>query len=149
MGDYRYRVTVYGIAVDKKNTANYTAIDQTYTIDSQSALDEEDIVNEVLSIFSKNGQKLIRTYDQAAAGIDRISSNLVFGIEEDKSDQQFLLNRGFKKRDLLERDKRGRFVSNKEKMRRLRRETYTPLSEAIPKYTTEQHKKNKGNKKRR
>lgn len=141
MGDYLYNVVLYGIAVDKDDSDNYTEVDETIDIDSDIPLSEEDIINKVLSKFEAKKQKFIRRRGQFQSGIDRISSELVYGIEEEQDDRQWLKNRGLLegKNKILVRDSRGRFVSPAATYRKMKLDSFRDISESIPDYTLTKH----------
>ena len=144
MGDYRYRVVLYGVAVSTKtgDTSNdYVEIDETFEIDSDEPLEEEDIINDVLSRFESNNQKFIRKKSQLQSGIDRISKEDIFGIEEEQDDRQWLINRDLLdgKNKILVRDERGRFISPAATYREMKLNSFKDISESIPEYTTTHH----------
>ena len=142
MGDYLYNVVLYGIAVDEDDSDNYVEVDETLDIDSDVPLSEEDIINKVLSKFEAKKQKFIRKKKQFQSGIDRISSELVYGIEEEQDDRQWLKNRGLLgegKNKILVRDKRGRFVSPAATYRKMKLDSFRDISESIPDYSLTKH----------
>lgn len=146
MGDYQYRVVVYGIVVSKDDSHDYTEIDETFVIDSEDPLSEDEIIGRVLDQFDSQNQRLTRYRWQAEAGIDRVSFEEVFGIEEEQSDYQWLKNRGIINKQPLARDSKGRFVSNKELLRELKLNNMQTLDD-IPTYSTEKHSRAKKSKK--
>lgn len=146
MGDYQYRVVIYGIAVSKTDSHDYTEIDETFVIDSEEPLSEDEIIGRVLDQFESQNQRLTRYRWQADAGINRVDFEEVFGIEEEQSDYQWLKNRGIIDKQPLARDSRGRFVSNKELLRELKLNNMQTLDD-IPTFKTEKHSRAKKSKK--
>ena len=146
MGDYQYRVVIYGVAVSKTDSHDYTLIDETFTVDSDVPLSEEDIISSVLDQFERQNQRLTRYRWQADAGINRVDFEEVFGIEEEQSDYQWLKNRGIISKQPIVRDSRGRFVSNKELLRNLKLDNMRTLDD-IPTFKTEKHSRAKKSKK--
>lgn len=145
MGDYQYRVVLYGIAVSKTDSHDYTEIDETFVIDSEDPLSEDEIIGRVLDQFESQNQRLTRYRWQADAGINRVDFEEVFGIEEEQSDYQWLKNRGIINKQPLARDSRGRFISNKELLRELKLNNMRTLDD-IPTFKTEKHSRAKKSK---
>ena len=139
MGDYQYNVVLYGVAVSAFDSDDYEEVDEAFEIDSDYPLSEEDIINQVLSRFEANNQKFIRKKSQFQSGIDRISSELKIGIEEEQDDYKWLKNRGLIEKKVLVRDSRGRFISPAAKYREMKIDSFRDISESIPDFRTTKH----------
>ena len=117
-------------ATQKKAAADYDFVDLTIWYSDMDDIDEEIIVNRILSEYERRGLKLIRSTEQSRAGLDKIQ--LVGSVVEEEDDLQYHLNEGILEEEpAFVRDERGRFASKTDYYRELRLNSYKSLSDLL------------------